>query len=141
MICIAVAAFVAFVVIQASESSLSSNTPGAPLDRSWRILIGLGCVPAVIALYFRLSIPETPRFTLDVRQNVLRARRDIQDISHASSDIWVAQGATIHLPDEVDPEGASIWEFIKHFSTWKTGKVLFGTAWSWLALDVRRVIH
>jgi PHS family inorganic phosphate transporter-like MFS transporter len=44
----------------------------------WRILIGLGCVPGAIALYFRLTIPETPRFTLDIDRDIQRARTDIE---------------------------------------------------------------
>jgi hypothetical protein len=44
------------------------------IDRAWRILLGLGCLPAVVALYFRLTIPETPRFTMDVERNVKQVR-------------------------------------------------------------------
>ena len=29
-------------------------------DRSWRIIVGVGAVPAVMALYYRITIPETP---------------------------------------------------------------------------------
>lgn len=28
-------------------------------DRCWRIIAGIGAVPAVAALYFRITIPET----------------------------------------------------------------------------------
>ncbi|KAF9043636.1 hypothetical protein BDZ89DRAFT_1128320 [Hymenopellis radicata] len=35
------------------------------VDEVWRILIGLGCVPGVVALYFRLTISETLRYTYD----------------------------------------------------------------------------
>lgn len=44
------------------------------IDRTWRILLGLGCIPAVVALYFRLTIPETPRFTMDIERNVKQVR-------------------------------------------------------------------
>ena len=30
------------------------------VDKMWRTLIGFGAVPAAIALYYRLTIPETP---------------------------------------------------------------------------------
>ena len=29
------------------------------LDRSWRLVAGLGCVPAAMAMVFRLTIPES----------------------------------------------------------------------------------
>ena len=45
----------------------------------WRILIGLGCVPACVALYFRLTIPETPRFTMDIERNVNQAAQDVDN--------------------------------------------------------------
>ena len=52
--------------------SASSDDPGLKMaiDRTWRLLLGLGCIPAAIALYFRLTIPETPRYTMDIERNV-----------------------------------------------------------------------
>ena len=48
------------------------------IDQMRRILIGLGCIPAICALYFRFTIPETPRFTMDVERNVKQAVDDIE---------------------------------------------------------------
>lgn len=39
------------------------------IDRLWRLVVGIGIVPAVIALAFRFTIPESPRYTLDILQN------------------------------------------------------------------------
>jgi len=36
------------------------------LDSIWRWIIGVGVIPAVIALWFRLTIIESPRYTADV---------------------------------------------------------------------------
>lgn len=36
------------------------------LDYTWRFLAGFGAVPALIAVYFRLTITETPRYTMEV---------------------------------------------------------------------------
>lgn len=33
------------------------------LDRSWRIIIGIGAIFAIIAFWFRRTIPESPRYT------------------------------------------------------------------------------
>lgn len=46
------------------------------VDRLWRIIIGVGIIPALIALYFRLTIPETPRYTMDVTREVEQATAD-----------------------------------------------------------------
>ncbi|KAG6333503.1 hypothetical protein ID866_5592, partial [Astraeus odoratus] len=75
-------AIVGIIVVSAYKSEiLSSAFPAAkPVDYCWRILIGLGCVPGVVALYFRLTIPETPRFTMDVDRNVAQASKDIENV-------------------------------------------------------------
>lgn len=44
--------------------SVAANTPDAmecarTVDRTWRLVAGLGAVPALIAIYFRWTIPET----------------------------------------------------------------------------------
>jgi len=99
----------------------------------WRLLIGLGCVPGVIALYFRLTIPETPRFTMDIERNIDQASHDIKAVTedgiHRAVD-----------PDEmiqrIEAPKATWSDFIAHFGKWQNFKILLGTAWSWFALDV-----
>ncbi|KAF8477138.1 hypothetical protein BDZ91DRAFT_778292 [Kalaharituber pfeilii] len=46
------------------------------VDRMWRIVIGFGAIPACIALYYRLTIPETPRYTFDVARDIEKASAD-----------------------------------------------------------------
>ncbi|KAE8421038.1 major facilitator superfamily domain-containing protein [Aspergillus pseudocaelatus] len=61
------------------------------LDIIWRLIVGLGAVPAFIAIWFRLTIIESPRYTADVMQNSLQAAADVSqfyrsaEISSASS--------------------------------------------------------
>ena len=48
---------------QLSTATKYSNCDGycaVAVDKMWRTLIGFGAVPATIALYYRLTIPETP---------------------------------------------------------------------------------
>ena len=49
------------------------------LDRTWRWVVGLGAVPAAIAIFFRLTIPQSPRFLMDVVDEVDRAVNDTAD--------------------------------------------------------------
>jgi PHS family inorganic phosphate transporter-like MFS transporter len=51
------AALVALIVVAAYKAPLLHDLPTNPkhIDYMWRLLIGLGCVPGVIALYFRLT--------------------------------------------------------------------------------------
>lgn len=48
------------------------------VDRIWRYVIGFGAIPAFVAIVFRLTIPESPRFTLDVDHDGTRALLDTQ---------------------------------------------------------------
>ena len=48
------------------------------VDKMWRIIIGFGAVPGCIALYFRLTIPETPRYTFDVARDSEKAVEDVK---------------------------------------------------------------
>lgn len=46
------------------------------MDVIWRCIIGVGAFPALIAIIFRLSIPESPRYTMDVDNDGRRALGD-----------------------------------------------------------------
>ena len=46
------------------------------LDSVWRWVVGLGAVPAALAISFRLSIPQSPRFLMDNKKQVDKAVRN-----------------------------------------------------------------
>jgi PHS family inorganic phosphate transporter-like MFS transporter len=50
------------------------------LDYVWRIALGFGAIPGLIAVYFRLTIPETPRYTVDVVGDAEKAERDVEKV-------------------------------------------------------------
>lgn len=54
------------------STKLSNCSDGCAeaVDKMWRTLIGFGAVPGCIALYYRLAIPETPRYTFDAIMDV-----------------------------------------------------------------------
>ncbi|KAJ5820319.1 major facilitator superfamily domain-containing protein [Penicillium riverlandense] len=43
------------------------------LDSVWRWVVGVGCIPALLAIVWRFSIPESPRYTMDVAHDPLQA--------------------------------------------------------------------
>jgi PHS family inorganic phosphate transporter-like MFS transporter len=110
------------------------------VDKIWRIIIGFGAVPGCVALYYRLTIPETPRYTFDVAKDVLKAQDDISAYMSGRPEgnpdeitrIQVAKEAE----QEMDIPKASWSDFMHHYSRWKYAKVLIGTAGSWFVLDV-----
>mmetsp|Transcript_7564 Transcript_7564/g.7500 ORF Transcript_7564/g.7500 Transcript_7564/m.7500 type:complete len:567 (+) Transcript_7564:13-1713(+) len=93
-------------------------------DQMWRIVIGFGCVPGVIALYYRLTIAESPRYHLDVDEH-----DDLEKVVEA--EVVLDKAAA-----DIAPPKASFTEFWKHFGQWRYGKILIGTAGSWFMLDV-----
>ncbi|ORY81879.1 major facilitator superfamily domain-containing protein [Protomyces lactucae-debilis] len=112
-------------------------------DKSWRIIYGFGAVPAVFALYFRLTIPETIRYSLDVEGDDTVAAKDaVQYVSgkigaaKLTSEEEVARVRNKNDRNPTAPPKASFRDFIRHYSQWKNGKVLLGTAGSWFMLDV-----
>lgn len=142
------AALVTFICTVGFKNSLQvtkcDSTCAVALDKSWRIIYGFGAVPACFALYFRLTIPETIRYTLDVSRNEKVAAADaIKYVSgkHGSARVGDAgytpdAAIVIEQDDGQGPPKASFRDFISHFGQWKNGKVLLGTAGSWFLLDV-----
>ncbi|KAG6871617.1 hypothetical protein C0995_002344 [Termitomyces sp. Mi166 len=129
------AALVALIIVVAYRNSVL-NDPSVDdpvhVDDIWRILIGLGCIPGCIGLYFRLTIPETPRFTMDIERNVQQATDDIKNVL-TTGGFHVDPDAPIH---RVNAPKASWADFCAYFRQWKNGKILLGAAWSWFALDI-----
>lgn len=93
-------------------------------DQMWRIIVGFGCVPGCIALYYRLTIAESPRYALDVDEH-----DDLEKVADAEAAI------DVHA-QKIAPPKASFKDFCSHFGQWRYGKILLGTAGSWFMLDV-----
>lgn len=124
---------VAVIVVAAYKDVLHNEDINmlTSVDTMWRIIIGFGCVPGVFALYFRLTIPETPRFTLDIERNVLQAAKDVDD--------FLVTGGYFIDPDAVVQRvlarKATRHDFLTYFSKWENARQLVGCAYSWFALD------
>jgi PHS family inorganic phosphate transporter-like MFS transporter len=128
------AALISLILVSAFKNGIihDSTTEYKHVDYCWRLLIGLGCLPGVVALYFRLTIPETPRFTMDIERNVAQAHDDIQHVL-STGTFYVDPEAAVQ---RVEAPKASLKDFLNHFGKWENGKVLLGAAYSWFALDV-----
>ncbi|KAH9928426.1 phosphate transporter [Amylocystis lapponica] len=128
------ATLVSYIAVASYKSSIIHD-PSAlalDLDQIWRIIIGLGCVPAAFALYFRLTIPETPRFTMDVEWNVQQAALDVD--SFLTTETYIVDPEAVAR--RVNPNQSFTPNFRTYFARWEHLKVLIGTSYSWFALDI-----
>ncbi|KAK1923910.1 putative inorganic phosphate transporter [Papiliotrema laurentii] len=127
-------AIVSLVVLVAFKGQIESQpvNHAKAIDQSWRLIIGIGMIPAAVALYFRLTIPETPRYTMDVERNIKQGSQDVD--TYLTTGTYVVD--PIHNNERAEVPKASWADFARHFRQWKNFKVLFGAAWSWFALDI-----
>ncbi|KAM0208712.1 hypothetical protein ACHAPA_006847 [Fusarium lateritium] len=109
-------------------------------DRAWRIIVGVGAIPACFALYYRITLPETPRYTFDVEHDIEKADADIKayvtskgkgsfDVVHQVKTKRMA-GRNLNVPR------ASWSDLISFFRQWTNFKMLLGTTLSWFFLDL-----
>jgi PHS family inorganic phosphate transporter-like MFS transporter len=123
------ASLVALITVQAYKGSILTDDLNdlKHVDYCWRILIGLGCVPGAIALYFRLTIPETPRFTMDIDRDVQRAMTDVENVlgtdGGSAAVYWVDPDAVVQHADA--PRGSRS-DFMNYFA--QPGNLLLGGA-------------
>lgn len=72
---------IALIAVNVSQPFLLSCTRDrtetciSNLDSIWRWVVGLGAVPAALAITFRLTIPQSPRFLMDNKKQVTTAAR------------------------------------------------------------------
>ncbi|CEJ61507.1 Putative Phosphate:H symporter [Penicillium brasilianum] len=142
------AAIVALIVTAGFKESLQTAKDVAhcsgvcqlAIDKMWRTLIGFGAVPACAALYYRLTIPETPRYTFDVSRDILKADEDIRAYikGHPEGHPDEIQRIRVLRNESIEflAPKASWADFRQHYGEWKNFKVLLGTAGSWFFLDV-----
>ncbi|KAK5991350.1 Repressible high-affinity phosphate permease [Cladobotryum mycophilum] len=110
----------------------------AAADRSWRIIVGVGAIPACFALYYRITIPETPRYTFDIEHDVEKADADIKAYvsSKSKSEYNAAKRGTAFLNGNLEVPRASWSDVACYFGEWNNFKVLIGTTMSWFFLDL-----
>jgi PHS family inorganic phosphate transporter-like MFS transporter len=144
-----VAALVALVTTVAFKDSFLATTQSFSScndtcqiagDRAWRIIVGFGAVPAAFALYYRITIPETPRYTFDIAHDIEKADADIKAYRNNQKqgivDSISQQKTMQRMGTKLSVPPASWHDALAYFSQWKNFKVIFATTSSWFFLDL-----
>ncbi|TPX31736.1 hypothetical protein SmJEL517_g05007 [Synchytrium microbalum] len=138
---ILIAALVA--VMSLASYSARIRTDLLYLDDVWRICLGFGAIPALATIYFRLTMPESPRYAAHVAQNtecgtsslhetsqpLHKSIRQSEDAESEDEDIFDAANT---LNDTL----SSSQPFLEYFRQWRNLKVLLGCCLTWFCLDV-----
>ncbi|KAF0700220.1 Aste57867_9229 [Aphanomyces stellatus] len=121
-------AVMAIIILASMQNKIVEDTKN--IGYCWRFLAGFGAIPALAAVYWRLRIPETPRFTVNVLGDqeaaVRNANQFLEGTAH-DSQTTVAKPNTTKSFTEA---------FRTHFSQWANLKILIGCAACWFFLDI-----
>ncbi|HYA00035.1 MAG TPA: MFS transporter [Candidatus Binatia bacterium] len=103
--------------------ALALLASGVNHDLVWRVMLGLGALPAMSVIYLRSRMPESPRYAAAVQGREAEARAAIEKYSHGT--VKVAKSGTARV-------SASFRAFI---SRPRNLVLILGTAGSWFLLD------
>ncbi|HEY1973056.1 MAG TPA: MFS transporter, partial [Pseudonocardia sp.] len=110
---------IAFIV------GLTLLAAGVSHDLAWRLMLGLGALPALAVLYSRRRMPESPRFTATVLGDRRRAAEDLNRLEPGAVEAQPAGAA--------ERGRVSLRAF---FASRRMMVTLLGTAGAWFAFDV-----
>ena len=127
-----IAPLVALIILGCCKSSIEENYLN--VDMVWRLCVLFGIIPAIAALYFRLTIPESPRYTAHVVGDVDKAREDIELMMDNKKPFL--QTVDQEKEGKLGERNGKELNFKEFFSKWKNLKILLGCSISWFALDV-----
>ena len=104
----ATAGFRSYILTQATATdklcSVGATDPtvmecARTIDRAWRLVAGLGAVPALVAMVFRLTIPESVYYILDIKN-------DSNEAMHAKD--YFGSNNDLGLNDQVSVDNEEI---------------------------------
>jgi PHS family inorganic phosphate transporter-like MFS transporter len=107
---------------------------GVPNGIAWRLMLGLGAVPALSVVYLRRKIRETPRYTLSVRGDVAETAKTVEWVTGQASTVNGL--ATTDKGNRPVAPSAATSDLRKRLTSKPYLLRLIGTAGSWLLMDI-----
>ncbi|KAJ1970904.1 hypothetical protein H4R35_005586 [Dimargaris xerosporica] len=74
-------AIVSAIVVAAFQSAIEEDIDN--LDLAWRLCLGIGAIPGIITIYFRLTMKETPRY----QKEQARRQQALEDAQRAAEGL------------------------------------------------------
>jgi MFS family permease len=104
--------------------ALTLLASGVNHELTWRLLLGLGAMPAAAVVYLRAKMPESPRFQARVQGKADQAARQLHLFAEGAVDASAAtDGGTRHL---------GLGQFLTNR---RTLMLILGTAGTWFLFD------
>jgi PHS family inorganic phosphate transporter-like MFS transporter len=104
--------------------ALALLSSGLSHGLTWRLMLGLGAIPAAAVLYLRAKMPESPRFKARVQGQTATAAREMAAFSEG----------VIQVPVQVD-EGTRRISVRAFLTNSRMLTLLLGTAGAWFLFD------
>jgi MFS family permease len=101
---------------------------GASDSLAWRVLLGLGAVPAAAVIYLRRKMPESPRYQVQVQGKAERASAELSAFTDGKVGAAASSNGSGTVPGEV--MGLRAFLTSRHWLI-----LLAGTAGTWFLLD------
>lgn len=104
--------------------SLGLIYSGISLAIIWKLLLAFGAIPALIVVYYRRTLPETPRYSIRVKGDSASAEKNWQKLTGISASAGSSSENTVVKESWTD--------ILKNR---KFALTLLGTAGSWFLMD------
>jgi len=91
--------------------------------------IGIGVIPSAISIYFRLTIPETPRYRVEKAAVAAHAVDNEGMVKYTGA-------MSTQEPQHVEKSVGGLGEFARFFRPWRRMKIILATTISWFCLDI-----
>lgn len=130
----------AYIVLIGAISRISGDESDhrIDIDGTWRLVVGISAVPALLAIGLRLTIPETPRYYAGIEKNIGKAVKSVKqvggkedDLLSIHSDIQPTRGRKY---EDSTPWFSSAWSYL--WGRQQGWKPLVGVSLLWFLLDV-----
>lgn len=108
------------------------KTP-AGADMAWRIILMIGAIPAAMTCYWRMMMPETPRYTALVEKNLLQAAKDVEKVLNSASLAQIPEETELAFPPNERP---STYPLLSKPFFRRHGRDLFACAATWFLIDI-----